>query len=577
VNSDCSIRVHDDALVDELTAELGVHDVTARCLLARGVQKGAPAKAFLEPRLSGLRPPTGLAGLADALPRLVQAAQAGERVGVFGDYDVDGVTTATLLTEAMEAFGMKVVTQVASRKAGYGFTVEASQSFVDAGCTLIITGDCGTSDIPSIERAAEQGVPVIIIDHHTVPSADEPHPSLALINPFRADSEFPFQGMASVGLAFYVMGALRTELRGMGHFGPARPEPNVTTWLDLVAMGTVADLVPLSEENRIMTTEGLRHLNRRARPGVDALLEMAGVKRSEPVTERTIGWKLGPRLNAPGRLGDAQAALDVLRAPDRYTAQAAARLIETINNERRVEQDRVFAEAMELLESQSPREHSAIVVAGEGWAHGVVGIIASRLVDHFQRPAVVIAIDALSGEARGSARSFGGVNLYNALDASGEHLGRFGGHAAAAGLTMQAEFIAAFRDSFLQAVTDQAPKTVIAYECDAEVVAGDVSEHLANELQTLAPFGKGNAEPLLMSRNVEVKDSRRVGDGSHLKLTLRDEHGRELSGIAFGLGEKDPGAGNRIDVAYMPAITQWAGRKRLELSIKNLWLSGEAG
>ena len=365
--SDCSIRVHDDALVNELTAELGVHSVTARCLLARGVQKGELAKAFLEPRLSGLRPPTGLAGLAEALPRLVQAAQAGEHVGVFGDYDVDGVTTATLLTEALEAFGMRVTTKVASRQAGYGFTEAAAQHFVDSGCTLILTGDCGTSDAPSIELAASQGVPVIIIDHHTVPSADEVHPSLALINPFRVDSSFPFQGMASVGLAFYVMGALRTELRAVQHFAGNRREPDVTTWLDLVAMGTVADLVPLSEENRIMTTEGLRRLNRRERPGVDALLEMAGVKRSEVIDERTIGWKLGPRLNAPGRLGDAQAALDVLRAPDRYTAQAAARLIETINNERRVAQDKVFAEAMELARprrSSGSRPSSSPVKAG---------------------------------------------------------------------------------------------------------------------------------------------------------------------------------------------------------------------
>ncbi|MCP4444194.1 MAG: single-stranded-DNA-specific exonuclease RecJ [Myxococcales bacterium] len=573
MTSDCSIRVHDAGLVDELTAELGVHRVTARCLLARGVQAGPIAKAFLEPRLSGLRPPVGLAGLDDALPRLLEAAQSGERVGVFGDYDVDGVTTATLLTEALEAFGMQVITKVASRKAGYGFTDEAAQSFVDAGCTLIIIGDCGTSDISAIALARDQAVPAIIIDHHTVPSADSPHPALALINPFRTDSEFPFQGMASVGLAFYVMGALRTALKGAGHFSTKRPEPNVTSWLDLVAMGTVADLVPLSEENRIMTTEGLRHLNLRGRPGVDALLEVAGVPRSEPITERTIGWKLGPRLNAPGRLGDAQAALDVLRAPDRYTAQAAARLIETINNDRRACQDKVFAEAMKLLESDSPSGKSAIVIAGEGWAHGVMGIIASRLVDHYRMPAVVIAIDAESGEARGSARSFGGVNLYDALEASSENLLRFGGHAAAAGLSLLPEHVGSFRELFLEAVKTQGPETVVAYECDAEVGADELSEHLANELQTLAPFGKGNAEPLLMSRNVEVTDSRRVGDGSHLKLTLRDGQGRELSAIAFGLGEKDPGAGNRIDLAYMPAITRWAGRKRLELSVKGLWPS----
>ncbi len=571
--TDCTIRAHDDALVDQLKAELGVHGVTARCLLGRGVHRGEHARAFLEPRLSGLRPPTGLAGLEDAIPRLVTAAQAGEHVGVFGDYDVDGVTTATLLTEALEAFGMRVTTKVASRSAGYGFTTEAAQSFVDAGCTLIITGDCGTSDTAAIELAAGQALPTIIIDHHTVPVADTPHPSFALINPFCTGSSFPFQGMASVGLAFYVMGALRSALRDLEFFVGKRREPNVTTWLDLVAMGTVADLVPLSHENRIMTTEGLRHLNLRRRPGVDALLEVAGVKRSERVDERTIGWKLGPRLNAPGRLGDAQAALDVLRAPDRYSAQAAARLVETINNERRVAQDRVFVEAMTMLEVTPPAQDSAIVVAGQGWAHGVVGIIASRLVDHFQRPAVVIAIDTATGEARGSARSIPGINLYDALDASSATLLRFGGHAAAAGLSMQPKHIDRFRQLFLQAVTQQNPKA-LPYECDAEVGAHEVSEALANELQILSPFGKGNAEPLLMSRNVEVKESKKVGDGSHLKLILRDEQGRELSAIAFGLGDRDPGAGARIDIVYMPAVTAWAGRKRLEFSIKDFWPSG---
>jgi len=505
----------------------------------------------------------------------MQAVLSGEHVGVFGDYDVDGVTTATLLTEALEALGATVSTKVASRSAGYGFTCAAAQHFIDRGCTLIITGDCGTSDLEAIATAKGQGAPVIIIDHHTVPSADEAHPSFALINPFRADSSFPFRGMASVGLAFYVMGALRSALRETGFFA-GRREPDVTTWLDLVAMGTVADLVPLSEENRIMTTEGLRRLNRRERPGVDALLEVAGVKRSELVTERTIGWKLGPRLNAPGRLGDAQAAFDVLRAPDRYTAQAAAGLIETINNERRVAQDKVFVEAMERLEGVDVLASAAIVVAGEDWAHGVVGIIASRLVDTFHRPAVVIAIDTKTGEARGSARSYGGANLYDALHACKGHLLRYGGHAAAAGLSMESGGIDSFREAFVQAVESQDTESVAAFECDAELSAGEVSEALANELQILAPFGKGNAEPLLMSRNVEVKASRRVGDGSHLKMTLRDEQGRELSAIAFGLGEKDPGAGNRIDVAFMPAITQWAGRKRLELSVKELWPSQRA-
>ncbi len=567
----CIIKATDAAVVAGLESELGVHSVTARCLVARGVMDAELAKSYLQPKLSELRAPLGLAGLDEALPRLAAAALAGETVGVFGDYDADGVTTAALLSEALEAFGAKVVTKVASRHAGYGFGVADALHFIEKGCTLIVTGDCGTSDVEAIEAAAKASCPVIIIDHHTVPPADKPHPAFALINPFRVDSSFPFQGMASVGLAFYVMGALRTTLREAGHFEGRRSEPNVCAWLDLVAIGTVADLVPLNHENRIMTTEGLRRIAARTRPGIAALLEVAGVKRADKIDERTLGWKLGPRLNAPGRLGDAQAALDVLRAPDQYTARAAAQVVEIINTERRAAQESVFEEAMETLGEVGPE--SAIVVAGEGWAHGVVGIIASRLVDLYERPVLVIAIDKETGEGRGSARSFGGINLYDALAQCEDLLKRFGGHAAAAGLTMESEHIVELRKRFADAVTEQGIAAEKNYLCDAELCASEVDESLATELGTLAPFGKGNDEPLLVSRNLEVASSRRVGDGSHLKLTLKDARGRELSAIAFGMGERDPGSGSRIDVAYVPAISTWAGRKRLEFTIKEIWQS----
>lgn len=567
----CTVQDPDQQVVSRLRQDLGIHEVTACCLVTRGVSEAHDARAFLEPRLSALRPPDGLAGLSEALPRLILAAQAGETVGVFGDYDVDGVTTAALLAEALESFGMKAVCRVASRHAGYGFGVPDAMALVDAGCSLIIAGDCGTSDLDAIEAATERGVPVIVIDHHTVPSADTTHPALALINPFRPDSSFPFQGMASVGLAFYVMGALRTALRKADHFKGRIREPNVCDWLDLVALGTIADLVPLSEENRIMTTEGLRRLAERKRPGVAALLEMAGVKRADKIDEQTVGWKLGPRLNAPGRLGDAQPSLDVLRAPDQYSAQAAARVIETLNNERRSAQEVVFEEALERLGQDDPGP--AIVVAGEGWPHGVVGIIASRLVDRFQRPALVIAINVESGESRGSARSFGGVNLYNALHACKDHLGRYGGHEFAAGFSLPNEGIDAFRTALHGAVAAQEMQSVPLVSCDAEVEVSHISERLVLELGALGPFGKGNAEPVLMSRGVEVTRSSRVGDGSHLKLVLRDAGGRELSAIAFGMGDQDPGVGARIDLAYRPQISSWAGQRRLELSVRKMWLA----
>jgi len=555
-----------------MVREHGVHTITAQCLLGRGVSP-ENVQAFLAPSLSQLRPPLGLAGLAKALPRWVEAAQNNEKVGIFGDYDVDGVTSATLLAEAMESFGMRVVTQVASRNAGYGFHVQAAQYFIDQGCTLIVTADCGTSDLNAIACANQANLPVIIIDHHTVPSADTKHPAFALINPFCLHSSFPFQGMASVGLAFYVMGALRTALKKTGHF-THRPEPDVTQWLDLVALGTVADLVPLSEENRILTTEGLRHLNLRRRPGIAALLQMAKVGGAETINEHTIGWVLGPRLNAPGRLGDAQAALDVLRAPNVFEAQAKAGLVETINNERRKAQDSVFVQAMEQLTAHPPGDAPAIVLAGKGWAHGVVGIIASRIVDAYHRPVVVISIsdNPAQPEARGSARSFGGVHLYKALHASQEALLRFGGHATAAGLSMMPEHIDNFRKAFITAVSAQNVEVCTPLLCDADLPFALLNEDLVKELERLAPFGKGNEEPLFLSRNLRVLNSKRVGDGSHLKMTLGDEKGTRHSCIAFGLGEQAPPEQACIDAVYAPKMTQWQGRTRLDLHVKRFWL-----
>ncbi|HUH05642.1 MAG TPA: DHH family phosphoesterase, partial [Kofleriaceae bacterium] len=384
------VRDADPQTVARLSSELGVRAVTARCLAARGINEAALAKSFLRPRLSELRPPVGLAGLPAAVDRIVAALAAGTRIGCFGDYDVDGVTTAALMSIYLRQLGATVVPRVACRAAGYGFSDSDVRAFHEAGCTLVITGDCGTSDIASIEQARQLGIDVIVVDHHTVPAGDVPHPAVALVNPFRSDSTFPFRGMASVGLTFYMMVALRTRLRDDGFFS-RRAEPDLRALLDLVALGTVADLVPLNGENRILATHGMARLAARTRPGIDALMRIAGVDSGRPVDEKTIGWKLAPRLNAPGRLGDAAPALALLLAEDARTAAIWAERLEEANRERRIAQDRVVAEADAQLDGTEPG--AAVVVAGRGWPPGVVGIVAARLVERYQRPVFVIAVD----------------------------------------------------------------------------------------------------------------------------------------------------------------------------------------
>jgi single-stranded-DNA-specific exonuclease len=572
-----SARPLDDALVQRLARSLRLRDVTARCLVARGIGDLETAQAFLAPRLNGLRRPEGaaaMAGFAVAADRLTAAVLRNERIAIFGDYDVDGVTTCALLTSFLRGCGAQVVPRVARRDEGYGFCAAAAAELLAQQPGLLITGDCGTSDAEVIRSVRDRGVDVVVVDHHTVPSAGEVHPALALVNPYRADSSFPFRGMASVGISFYLAAAVRTRLRAEGWFA-THPEMDPRDLLDLVAVGTIADLVPLSGENRILTTAGLRLVAERRRPGLAALMAVAGIEvgGDRPIDEKTVSWKLAPRLNAPGRLGDAAPALELLLA-GADDAPARAQAIEEVNTRRRELQDRMVEEAFAAAgDDPGP----AVVVASETWAPGVVGIVAAKLVDRFARPAFVIAVDPATGIGRGSARSAGGVDLYRALGQCAPLLERWGGHAAAAGLTMRTSdgdvqgTIDRLRAALGTAVLAEGSGKVERAAVDAEVQLADVDERLVEELGTLAPFGQENPPPLLLGRGLVVRSTRKVGDGSHLKLELGCPATRTTRGaIAFGQGADDPGEGARVDVLFTPVRSTWMGSSRVELEVKRI-------
>lgn len=578
------LRPAEDHLVRRLADSLRVRSATARCLVARGVTDPASAQGFIDPRLAALRPPAGLAGMKRAVDRIADAVVRGERIGVFGDYDVDGVTTAALLTSFLRASGAAVECAVARRDAGYGFTPAAAADFAKRECTLVITGDCGTNDLEAIVAGAAFGIEVIVVDHHTVPPAEklEAHPAFALVNPFRADSTFPFRGMASVGLGFYVAATVRTELRDRGWFGPAsgRREPDVRDLLDLVALGTIADLVPLTSENRILTSLGLRRLESRARPGIAAMLAAINTG-DRPVDAHTVAWKLAPRLNAPGRLGAAEPSLSLLLA-DEATAQERAAVLEQANKERRAIQERVVEEALATIESKLETTGGpgpAIVIAGEGWPTGIVGLVASKLVDKYQRPAFVVGIDPATGLGRGSARTPGTVNLYDALNLAskampaGTCIERFGGHAAAAGFTVRRESFEALSEAL-----DASCGTLAAGSgpietgraVDAEVRLAEVDERLASELAGLGPFGQHNPAPVLVTRNARVTAVRRVGNDKHLKLTLEDSSSTTRSAIGFSFGDRQVEVGARIDLAFVPKVSTYLGRSSAELELHDL-------
>jgi single-stranded-DNA-specific exonuclease len=563
--------VLDEALAQTLARELRIHPVTARCLVARGLGDATTARAFLEPRFGHLRVPTGpegIAGFDTALERLLAAVRGGERVGVFGDYDVDGVTSCAIVTHALRGAGIQVSPRVASRHAGYGFGVADATALADAGCTLIVTCDTGTSDLPAIEAARARGIDVIVLDHHQVPERAE-HPALALINPHRPDSRYPFKGLCSAGLAFMLARCLESKLRAAG-----LPACDAQGLLDLVAIGTIADMAPLQAENRVLVQKGLQRLCERRRPGLAALLARAEVPADRVLDEIDVSFRIAPRLNAPGRLGDAGPALELLLCTDHKAAGVLADALDAANVTRRELTEQVTAQALEDAALQADR--SAIVVGRRGWHHGVVGIVAAKLVERYARPACVIGFDE-HGEGRGSVRAGGPTNVYLALCECADQLVRHGGHAAAAGLTVREEQLDSFGLAFAEACAAQARvgEHVATLEVDAEIPLAQVDERLAQELARLAPFGVGNAPPVVRCTGVAVRESRRVGDGSHLKLTLGHGTGSAAhSAIAFRMGDRDPGAGAMIDVAFQPEMSHFRGTWRVELKIHDLRLVG---
>jgi len=550
----------DESKVAALATALRIRPLTARLLVARGIAEADLATRFLAPRLADLRPPEGMPDLPRAIERLVAALAAGETIGVFGDYDVDGVTTAAILTSALRAFGGRVVARAASRHAGYGLGADDVARFADDGCRVLVTGDCGTSDHDALRAAAARGLDAIVIDHHELPEGETA--AYALVNSRRPDDAFPFKGLASCGVAFYLAAALRTRLAST--FDPR-------DLLDLVALGTIADLVPLVAENRILVAAGLQRLSLRKRPGLAALATRAELDGGR-ITAHDAAFRLTPRLNAAGRLGEAQLALDLLLASDADAERLAAAL-EDQNTERQRVQELVWKEALAQATAQVA-EHGApaLVVGAEGWHPGVVGIIAARLVDRFARPA--IAIGFRDGEGRGSARTVAGVNLFDALARCADHLTKFGGHAGAAGMSVAIAQLDAFRVAFVAEAARQlgAARPASAVTVDAEVTLRDLDIGFAEELERLAPFGVANREPLFALTGVTARTTRIVGKG-HLQLTL-DHGGTTSDAIAFGLAESDPGAGACVDLVATAELDNFRGTPRARLKVSHLARAG---
>ena len=543
---------------------LGLHPLAGRVLVARGLADPSAAETFLAARLVDLPDPFSMKGMDAAVARIVRAVEEGERIALYGDYDVDGVTSTALLAGFLRGSGADVLTYVPHRLVeGYGLNAAAVEKLAAQGARLLVTLDCGITAAPEVRAAAALGVDAVVVDHHTVPV--ELPAAAAILNPHQPGCVYPSKDLAAVGVTFTLAMALRKALRERGRFGAARPEPNLKDALDLVALGTVADVVPLVGANRILVRWGLEVLARSRRPGVRALKRVAGIAEGAEVSAGQVGFRLAPRINAAGRLDDAGRGVRLLLETDEGRADALARELDRENQARQEIERTILEEALHDAAARVEAGARGLVLARDGWHAGVVGIVASRVVERFHRPAVLVALGEQEG--KGSGRSIEGFHLHDALRACEGHLVRFGGHRHAAGVTVARGSVAAFREAFEAHAAAHVRDEDLIPRCRIEgwIDERDISEHAAVELAKLGPYGAGHPEPVFALRGAAAR-ARTVGaGGAHLKLAL----GR-LDAIGFGMGDRLALCGGPVEAAFTLGFDEWDGARRLQLKLRDV-------
>lgn len=545
--------------VQAIQTELSISSVLAKILVTRGITTAEEARDFMNMDAHGIHNPYLMKDMDIAVGRIRQAIEEQQKILVYGDYDADGVTSTTVMMTVLEDLGADVSFKIPNRfKHGYGPNKELFQEAHDEGVNLIITVDNGISGIDEVAFANSLGMEVIISDHHdigeTMPNA------LAIVHPRHPEGDYPFGELAGVGVAFKIAQALYEEV----------PDHLV----ELVAIGTIADLVPLHDENRILVKMGLEALRDTPRPAIDALSEVSGVKQRE-ITEETIGFMFGPRINAIGRLQDADPAVQLFMTDDAAEARSLAGGLDVLNKERQAIVKQISDEATAQVDARYPDgPPHVIVVAQEGWNPGVVGIVASKLVEKYYRPTIVLSLNPETGKAKGSARSIEGFHLYNELAANRDILPHFGGHPMAAGMTLDLEHVDALRDRLnKQAETSLTEEDLIpVVEIDIPVRLEEIDIETIESMRYLAPFGMGFAKPKFFLDEVKVASIRKIGAAqNHLKMELA-QNAATIDAVGFGIGplgdELTPDV--KIDVIGDLQINEWNGRKKPQLMIEDI-------
>jgi single-stranded-DNA-specific exonuclease len=560
--------------VSLLQKELKLPTSVAAILVNRGLTSKESAKEFIEADLICLHDPFLMNGMREAVDRVILALENKDPITLFCDYDVDGVTSAAFLTHFFRDLNCNVEAYLPERKLeGYGLNSVAIRKIRDSGARLMITADCGITGVKEVALANEIGLDVIVTDHHQVGEEGLPV-ATAILNPHRADCDYPYRFLSGVGLAFKLAIGVRNGLHSAGW--PKERLPNLKRHLDLFALGTIADVAPLTGENHILTLHGLKMLSRTAKPGLVALKETAGIVGN--VDARSVGFGLGPRLNAAGRLGKADSGLNLLISTDLKKAKTLAQELELTNTERKEIQEETIAEAEALFRHEiDAQKNRVIVLASEIFHPGVIGIAASRLVDKYHRPTILIAIEG--GYGKGSGRSIPNFNLFRAFTDCGKHLIQFGGHAYAAGLTIKEDQVYEFRNAMNEVGHRYLNKEDLIPEVrvDALITLEDINLYLYSRMALLEPFGAENPVPCFLSRGVQLQELKLIGkDKKHVRFRAKQNMGR-IEGVGFGLAEvlESVDIGKEIfDIAYELNLNKWNGREKLEIKLLDIRLCG---
>lgn len=567
------IRPHDAGLIAEMERTAGVPPVVAQLLVCRGILDPAEVRTFLDAKLSGLRDPQLLPGVNDAAERIHAAVQQQRRIIIYGDYDADGMTATAILHNCLSLLGADVGYYVPNRlDDGYGLNNEALRNLASRGASLVVSVDCGISAIEQATTARELGLELIITDHHQL--ADKLPDAAAIVHPRLPGHRYPFGGLCGAGVALKLAWAICQRASDA-----AKVKPHLREFLmsavGLAAIGTVADVVPLVDENRILVKHGQWSLRQAPGPGMQQLLQITKLDQKSELSSEDIAFTLAPRLNAAGRLGQAQLGVELLITQDAQRAKSLAEYIHELNNSRDSLERSIHKQATAQLKEQfDPEADPALVLAGHGWHVGVIGIVAGRIAERYNRPTIIISLDELGVKpGMGSARSACGLDLYQALSACEEHLVSFGGHVAAAGLSINEAEVEAFRSAFFEfAENETNGKDRIAEICiDVEAPLSQLTARVVKQIEQLAPFGEGNPRPVLCASGVTLAEKpRRMGGGDrHLAVKLC-QHQTALRAVAFGKGEWADDleqAGAPIDIVFRPVINEFRGWQNVELHL----------